>query len=197
MGYYIRLLTPNPASVSIDQIERSLRAKVPSAEIQSVVPDRSNWTNFEIAQDEQTFCAVTRSLAGDPDNLVREELAEFASELENAKPANAALWVRNWMANVQAIYAFQILNATNSDERWDAVDAVRRCLFDALGGIIQADGEGFSNEEGYHIVWQFSDKVTGSWHVAVLSDDGNWKNFKMDLGNAKHREAFWNGKVPT
>jgi hypothetical protein len=61
--------------------------------------------------------------------------------------------------------------------------------------IVQADGEGFTNEDGYHIIWDFSDQVTGPWWMAVLVN-GRWVPFKMDLANRGHREAFLAGRVP-
>ena len=60
---------------------------------------------------------------------------------------------------------------------------------------MQADGEGFTNEEGYHIVWQFSDSVSGPWKMGVLQD-GVWRHFSMDLGDPDHRAAFLKGTVP-
>jgi hypothetical protein len=63
------------------------------------------------------------------------------------------------------------------------------------GGIFQADGEGFSNEDGYHAVWQFSDRVSGPWWMGVLQDD-RWVHFEMELGDASQRAAFLRGEVP-
>ena len=74
------------------------------------------------------------------------------------------------------------------------LDAVRAGTI-AKGAVIQADGEGFTNEEGFHIVWQFSDSVSGPWNMGVLQD-GTWHHFKMDLGDPGHREAFLNGEMP-
>ena len=54
---------------------------------------------------------------------------------------------------------------------------------------------GFSNEDGYHVLWQFSDDVDGDWWMAVLQD-GAWQRFKMDLGNESQRLAFKKGEVP-
>ena len=65
-----------------------------------------------------------------------------------------------------------------------------------VGGIIQADNEGFSNEDGYHILWQFADDVSGNWNMAVKNFFGNWTNFTMNLGDQRQREEFWKGSVP-
>jgi hypothetical protein len=56
--------------------------------------------------------------------------------------------------------------------------------------------EGFSNEKGHHVLWQFSEVVEGEWNVAVLDPDGKWVAFTMDLGNLEHRRAFLDGRVP-
>ncbi|HSE26404.1 MAG TPA: hypothetical protein VLB68_32350, partial [Pyrinomonadaceae bacterium] len=61
--------------------------------------------------------------------------------------------------------------------------------------ILQADNEGFSNEEGYHILWQFNDSVNGTWWMAVMKGD-QWKPFQMDLGDHKQRESFFKGQIP-
>ncbi len=61
--------------------------------------------------------------------------------------------------------------------------------------ILQADSEGFSNEGGYHILWQFNDSVEGPWWMGVLRD-GKWTHFEMDLGNQKQRESFLLGLIP-
>jgi hypothetical protein len=73
--------------------------------------------------------------------------------------------------------------------------AVKDSIFKQAGGILQADIEGFSNEAGYHILWQFEDSVKGPWWMGVLQD-GEWVHFKMGLGNQKHRAAFLRGEVP-
>jgi hypothetical protein len=64
------------------------------------------------------------------------------------------------------------------------------------GGILQADGEGFSNEDGYLILWQFADTVDGDWNMAVLDKDGSWIRFQMNLGDPEQRAAFLKGRVP-
>jgi hypothetical protein len=78
---------------------------------------------------------------------------------------------------------------------WDILAAVKNGIWSAAPSILQADNEGFSNEGGYHILWQFNDLVEGNWWMGVLSN-GQWKHFEMDLGNRKHRESFLRGQIP-
>ncbi|MEQ1518614.1 MAG: hypothetical protein ABL931_19205, partial [Usitatibacteraceae bacterium] len=92
------------------------------------------------------------------------------------------------------IYAFQVLGET-TDSGWAAIGALKGKLWNALSGIFQADGEGFSNEAGYQIVWQFSERVSGPWWMGLLKD-GAWVHFEIELGNQSHRDHFLNGQIP-
>jgi hypothetical protein len=71
-----------------------------------------------------------------------------------------------------------------------------RCVAERhVSGIFQADREGFSNEDRYHILWQFSDSTAGNWWMGVLKD-GSWVHFEMDLGNPQQWESFFAGELP-
>ncbi len=72
---------------------------------------------------------------------------------------------------------------------------VHSAVWNHAGGILQADGEGFSDEDGFTIVWQFGERVTGHWNMGILKD-GSWLHFEMDLGNEQQREAFMRGELP-
>jgi hypothetical protein len=96
---------------------------------------------------------------------------------------------------VKTIYAFQHLQGSETEEGSNALHGLRSALWERGDAIIQADGEGFTNEDGYHIIWQFSDSVSGPWKMGVLQD-GVWRHFSMDLGDPDHRNAFLKGTVP-
>ena len=134
-----------------------------------------------------------------PDDCVRSvepEITEFIDEVADLEPESAARWLTAYLPTVKVIYCFQLLSGTDVGDGWEAVHAVQGELWSRLGGIFQAGDEGFSNREGYHIVWQFTDKVTGPWNMAVLEEDGTWTPFEMDLGDRQQRAAFMAGRVP-
>ena len=93
------------------------------------------------------------------------------------------------------IYAFQHLQGAETVDGGNALHALRSHLWERGDAILQADNEGFTNEDGFHIVWQFSDSISGPWNMGVLQD-GTWQHFKMDLGDPDHRAAFLAGEVP-
>ena len=116
-------------------------------------------------------------------------------EVADCKPESAARWLQQYLPSVKVIYAFQLLNGTDVEDGWTPLHSLYNTVWEHAGGILQSDGEGFSNDEGYTILWQFSDRVTGSWNMGVLKD-GRWLHFEMDLGNEQHRNAFLSGQVP-
>jgi len=195
MGYYVRFLTPNISQVAQDEIAADVARDAPDA-VLNFTHDETGWTSCEISRDGRLLSVLTRDIDTGDACLVAEEISEFIEELDGARPRNASQWLQGWLLGVKAIYAFQILGACRSAADWDAIGAFRSCLQDRLGGVTQADAEGFSNEDGHQIVWQFSDDVTGHWQMAVLTESGGWTHFEMDLGNISHRRAFWEGKVP-
>jgi len=128
-------------------------------------------------------------------SLGAEEIQEFLEDIAECKPQTAVEWLKEYLPTVKSIFAFQLLDACSSDEGGAAFDLLRSHLWSSLGGIFQADAEGFSNEDDYHILWQFRDNVSGPWNMAVLQN-GKWIPFEMDLGNRQHRAAFLAGLVP-
>ncbi len=105
-------------------------------------------------------------------------------------------WLKSFLPRVKIIYAFQILGGADEGNGWEVINEIKELIWNKLGGIFQSDGEGFSNEDGYHILWQFSDSVSGHWNMAIKKTFGGWAAFEMDLGDNEQRQAFFIGKVP-
>jgi hypothetical protein len=127
--------------------------------------------------------------------LGAEELQEFVDEVPHYKPESAATWLQRYLPTVKVIYAFQFLKGTDVNDGWSHLHRLHSAVWNHAGGILQADGEGFSDEGGFTILWQFSDGVNGEWNMGVLKD-GDWVHFQMNLGNEQHRKAFFSGQVP-
>ncbi|MFN7770794.1 MAG: hypothetical protein ACK5UC_26655 [Planctomycetaceae bacterium] len=195
MGHYIRILTPSETVPSIARIRTALSNDAPLGQLQVEAGPDEKWTQISVVHESGEIVAdIERNSSSDGD-LVAEEIEEFLEEIEDCKPANAAVWLAEYLPNVKTIYAFQLLGGTEEEQGWEILGTVKNSILEQVGGIIQADHEGFSDHQGFQILWQFSDSVTGPWWMAVLQD-GNWIRFQMDLGNRNHRKAFLAGKVP-
>jgi hypothetical protein len=194
MGHYIRVLSPNPVRVPMSRLTEALE-ELGAPVALSGDSDETNWRQMILAHPEGKDIAVVECDLVEPDSLAEEEIGELLEEIAEAQPVSAVAWLQSYLPKVKAIYAIQVVAGANEGEGWDVVDTVRNALLAHAGGIIQADNEGFSNEEGYHILWQFDEDVDGSWWMAVLKS-GKWVQFEMDLGDTDHRAAFLAGKVP-
>lgn len=192
MGYYIRVLTPASNPPSPEHLLKA--AQLHGASVTGDI-GVSHWDSLVLINSAgQEICALERNEVS-AGSLAEAELAEFQDELADCLPGSAAHWLQSYLKSVHTIYAFQVLSGTYVDNGWDILNAVKEALVGAVGGIEQADNEGFSNEQGFHILWQFSEDVSGDWRMAVLQG-GQWKKFKMDLGDQAHRAAFLAGEIP-
>jgi hypothetical protein len=178
MGYYIHVLSPSAACASRDAIASS---SVQDLGVQlDFEPDLGDWEILTVSRGAETLFTVERSRVIEGE-LGAEELEELREEARCGKPESAGRWLDGHLATVNTIYAFQTLSAVETDDDWEVVGAAKQAIFNDVGGILQADLEGFTNEDGYHILWQFAESVEGPWDMAVLDHEGSWVTFEMDL----------------
>lgn len=196
MGYYIRVFGKKDPDIPISIIDKNLKDVGLETSISIESGTNDNW-NLIIISDKggNEIVQIERNTTYG-DSLGRDELIEFEEEIENCRPRSAVNWLKNFFKAVEVIYAFQVFDFSEHTKGWDTIGQVKALIMNIAQGITQADYEGFSNEEGYHILWQFSDSVEGDWHMAVLNSSDEWIKFKMDLGNKAHRAAFMDGKIP-
>jgi hypothetical protein len=197
MGYYIRVLGTLDPDIHIQVLHNALLADGLTARFELDQNDQpEKWTMLDILnQNEEVIAQLERNPVINGE-LGQEELDEFKEDIQNYKPVSAVKWLTNYFDKVKVIYAFQMLNAAFDDGNFEIISCIKAKIWNLTKGILQADHEGFSNDEGYHILWQFSDKVTGEWNCAVKNWLGKWNNFIMDLGDHTQREEFQNGKIP-
>jgi hypothetical protein len=194
MAYYIRVLSTSPDCIPIQSMRKALKDAKLTASVVEVVGPPQKWEQFLVSRGEREIAVVERNPVSHR-SLGQEELEEFRSEVLNGKPTAAARWLADYFGKVRCIYAFQLLDGTYEPGGREILDTVFDAIRSAAPSIVQADFEGFSNEDGYHVLWQFSDSAKGKWWMAILKD-GDWVTFRMDLGNKEHRAAFKRGRIP-
>jgi len=195
LAYYTRVLSRRDDFPTIDEMRQALVAagcRV-SLDVDGGLPDA--WTNLIVRHESaDEICAVERNPVV-PGSFGEGEINDFLGEIESCEPRSAAEWLISYLRSVKNVFAFQHLRGSHSDEGSAALTTVRDFIWSRGNAIIQADGEGFTNEDGYHILWQFSDQVSGTWNMAVLCE-GSWLRFEMDLGDLEQRKAYFAGTVP-
>lgn len=195
MGYYTRVLSKDEEFPSFDELAQFVRTEHPEFRLTIEEDGEEGWETLLLSGlDEVEVALVERNPVFDG-SAGQDEVAEFLDDIQDCKPTSGVQWLEDYLDSVKTIYAFQHLQGSETVEGSNALHALRSKLWERGDAILQADGEGFTNEDGYHIVWQFSDSVSGPWNMAVLQD-GIWRQFSMDLGDPDHRAAFLRGSVP-
>lgn len=198
MSYYIRILGTQDPDIHLDELIAAVQAEnlqIKIRKLENETPDK--WTTIEVANADGEEVAIFERIPVTGGELGNDELDELREDIEGFQPASAVEWLQEFFDRVQVIYAIQLLDAALTEENYPIIDIIRTLIWNRTGGIFQADLEGYSNEDGYHILWQFSDEAEGDWNCAVLNEAGEWETFLMDLGDTEQRQEFKAGKVPT
>ena len=195
MAYYTRVLSKDAEFPSFEDLVRLIVDAHPDYKLSIEEEDEAGWNTLLLSGiDEVEVALIERNPVTDG-SAGQDEIADFIEDMQDCRPRSGVQWLENYLAFVKTIYAFQHLQGSETEEGSNALHALRSALWERGDAIIQADGEGFTNEDGYHIIWQFSDSVSGPWKMGVLQD-GVWRHFSMDLGDPDHRAAFLKGTVP-
>jgi hypothetical protein len=195
MSYYTRVLSKDEEFPSFDELAQFVRTEHPRFKLTLEEGTEEEWQSLLLSGNDDVEVAVIERNPVSEGSVGEDDVAEFIEDTQDAKPESGVAWLHEYLASVKTIYAFQHLQGNEFEEGSSALHALRTKLWERGDAILQADSEGFTNEEGYHIVWQFSDSVSGPWNMGVLQD-GVWRHFSMDLGDPDHRAAFLEGSVP-
>ena len=195
MSYYTRVLSKLEEYPSLDELAQSISAEHPYYKLTLEAGAEEEWESLLLSGKDGVEVAVIERNPVYDGSVGQDEIADFLEDIHDCKPESGVEWLTDYLAEVKTVYAFQHLQGSETEDGGNALHALRTALWERGDAIIQADLEGFTNEEGYQIVWQFSDTVSGPWNMAVLQE-GTWHHFRMDLGDPDHRAAFLRGEVP-
>jgi hypothetical protein len=195
MGYYTRVLSKDEEFPPFTELAENIRMEHPEYRLTIEEGNEEEWENLLLSGIDEVEVAVIERNPVYDGSIGQDEIADFVEDIQDCKPKSGVQWLEDYLSTVRTVYAFQHLQGAETVEGSNALHALRSAIWERGDAIIQADGEGFTNEDGYHIIWQFSDSVSGPWKMGVLQD-GVWRHFSMDLGDPDHRAAFLKGTVP-
>lgn len=195
MGYFTRVLSRDEEFPPLDELAQFIQAEQPQFKLTLESGTAEEWESLLLSGIDEVEVAVIERNPVFDGSVGQDEIADFVEEIQDCKPNSGVQWLEDYLSSVRTVYAFQHLQGSETVDGSNALHALRSKLWERGDAILQADNEGFTNEEGYHIVWQFSDSVSGAWNMGVLQD-GVWRHFSMDLGDPDHRAAFLRGSVP-
>jgi hypothetical protein len=196
MSYFIRVLGTADPDIHPDHIKDALARQGLEAQLDMDDDEPATWRVINVKRPDGLELLQIERNPVVPGRLGMAELTEFRGFIQQHQPASAVEWLQRYFDGVKVIYAFEVFNVASADNNFEIVSAIRTAIWDRTGGILQNDNEGFTNEDGFHILWQFDDDATGDKYCAVLDADGSWIRFRMDLGDPFQRMAFFGGEVP-
>lgn len=189
MSYDIRLFSQSIHAVSVLQLQSALD----DCRFEVLNGDDAVWTELLVTSlygDE--ICIVERASG----RLMTKEIDRLRRDLDDCYPRSAALWADSYISSSRVLYGCCYLSFGLSPVYAVAPGSVMWAIQSIAGsGIIHAEGQGFSNEDGYQITWEFSDRASGPRQMAVLAG-GRWLAFEMDLSDDQQRAAFRAGARP-
>jgi len=197
MGDYLRLLTVNDREIPLAKLQRAASVgAVWSVDHPGML---GNYLAIgpEINPAQNVWATVERNPVG-PNTLGAEEVAEFIDRLDAGGPPSASRWLSDYLESVRAIYAIRVYPEAMGDDpnALDAVYAIRTALREAVGGIGQWDGHGFTNEDDRLIWCDPSDRPRGLTAAAVLDEStGEWVPFELNMGDRDELMALVRGQI--
>ncbi len=198
MGDYLRLLTINDRDIPLATLQRA----VPSVAIWSVdhpgVLGNYLAIGPELGSMQTVWVTIERNPVA-PNTLGAEEVAEFIDSLDSGGPPSAVRWLNDFLETIRAIYAIRIYPEAiaGHPEGEDAVYAVRAALRDAVGGIGQWDGHGFTNQDDRLIWCDPSMDLKGITEAAILDEStGDWVAIELNLEDPEELSGFLRGELP-
>jgi len=195
--YHMWFLTPEPEPESCKELIDFVTHLGDGHRAKLATGTAKNWREITVARADDSWAfTLGRCAVEGADSTGAQEIEFFRDELKGAEPAVNVQWVAQYLTRVRTIYTFTCASGFSETSAFGLVnDLIESFQQDGPGGILYAEGEGWSNEDGQHITWEFSDRVTGPWWMAVRADNG-WTVYQMELGNREHRRAFKAGAVP-
>ncbi len=190
MSYYVRVLTPSAEIVPFAEIQKQGNA------IQLISGTDSAWDKIEVYEPRNKLLAVIERLPVSSGSRGESELARLKDSLQGQLPINAREWINRFLSTVVTIYTFQLNTDGIKKQGWQTLGRIQNVLKDTLTGIIQADNEGYYNENGDYILWQMYAGAGGTIPAATLDENGNWVKFTLNLNNYQAVEMFQQGTVP-
>jgi hypothetical protein len=189
MGYYVRLLTASEEVVPFAEIEKQGKF------IRLVSGTDNSWEGLEIFEPENNLIATLNRLVVSPGSPGEKELARVKDLIRGCYPENAREWVRSYLSRIRVIYNFQLIGDSVTTKGWPVLGRMQNLLKDRLSGIIQADQEGFYNENGDYILWQMYEGAAGSIPAATLNETGEWISYQLRL-DPRSIDRFKQGILP-
>jgi hypothetical protein len=162
----------------------------------------AEWVEFALAHKKEDWpignlkwIPVRLGVSDDPG---AQDIAWFLEEIEDCQPACNVPWLRQFLPQVKTLYMWSLYSGIEIDDGWAPVNELSEAFTDGEETAEYAEFAGWTNTDGDHITWEFTDRERESgclWWFG-LHLDGRWHHFQMDLADREGRDCFKRGVIP-
>ena len=197
MAYSLRILGKVNPVITVNDIHEKLAEENLQADFHIQQGTADNWTQIIFRSIKGTDLVLIEKTDIEPGARGEEQMQAFKDAVYGDKPDNAAAWLINYFDQIKVVYTLEMVSPEITEENyWDIVTELKMLFWDNTHGIFLGDHDGFSNEDGFLILWHFDENASGSRYVGTLDENGEWVNYEIDLANEQQREQFLAGKLP-
>ncbi len=197
MGQIVRILTKDEKFIPLNDIRNYLYLKNLKCSLKLEFGTEAQWKEVSVQCDGIEIFFIERDSIKD-DAIAKKELKDFKKILKKATPTTSSEWLQNYIKDVEVIYAIEIFPEISQYSGWEVLSSIQSFIFKQMNSaIVQSNNEGFTNEDGFNILWQFTSKnLKGKCYSAILDKSGAWVPFIMDLTNEDQILDFQDGLIP-
>jgi hypothetical protein len=195
MNYQARLFCHNEKNLQ-PHILKSGAANEPLGEKLEFETEKTNTHNQIIVKKNETELIIIIELLPEKKEEDKLKLKKIIEYCETKLPAKNMKWVKKYLSKTKLLYEFIPLSGFESEEDFEILSLVIREAWVNSRGILQYINEGFTNESGDLVLWDYPYSITGIRSAALKDFTGRWKTFEMTLESLEQRKKFFKGKLP-
>ncbi len=195
MSFFIRLFSKKEKKISADIFNNIYNENI-FFKIYTFHLEKLNTHNQILIKKKQKDIAVIIELLPKKSKLDNYKLKKITADIQNKKPDVSSRWVKKYLEKTKVVYEFILTDNLNSDNDMELLSNTYMETWVFNRGIFQIKNEGFTNESGDLILWDYPFSAAGKRLAAIKSFTGRWKTFEMDLESPMQRKLFLKGKVP-
>ncbi|MDY0361920.1 MAG: hypothetical protein RBR08_10735 [Desulforegulaceae bacterium] len=195
MNYQTRLFCQTKKKLTSDILSSGLKNE-PLAQNLLFETEKTDTHNQIIIKKNRLELIIIIELLPEKKEEDKIKLKNIIEYLEKKLPKKNMRWVKKYISKTNIFYEFIPLSSFESDEDWEILSMIQTEAWANSRGIFQYIDEGFTNESGDLVLWDYPFSITGKRIAAVKDFTRRWKTFEMDLESINQRKSFFEGKVP-
>ena len=186
MAYYTRVLSKDEEFPAFEELALFVRTEHPEYRLTIEEGSEEEWESLLLVGTDEVEVALVERYEVYDGSAGQDEISDLIEDLYDVKPGERRGVAQELISKRcgRRFMRSSICRGWETEDGGNALHGLRARLWERGDAILQADNEGFTNEEGFHIVWQFSDSVFRAWEYGRLQGRYEQSTLKMRFGRS-------------